>query len=231
MDFDILAVNDMADPIKYMMALDAVYQSNKDKKDAELLDAIQKEISNIEAAVDTTGDVEARAARNKEFLIACGKFHNGKSKGNLNKVIQLATAGIDIDAIDEDGWSGLFHASGEGYFKIVNWLLENNAQIDLKDHCNCTPLWVAAFNNHRDVVKLLLLFGADETTQGQPEDEPLQTPSLAARRNRHPGLADYIDGESTLRRSDPDRRRRQLDKEMTVDEFNSSVKALLEPKK
>jgi hypothetical protein len=174
---------------------------------------------------------EVRNARNREFQIACGKFDKASKGADQNKAMQLlASEKVDIDSVDEDGWSALFHSAGEGHSKIATFLIENKANVDLKDEFNCTPLWVAAFNNQRDVVKVLLLFGADDTIAGKPDGEPNQTPSLAARRNRHPGLADYIDGESALRKEDATRIEKQKRGEMTMEEFNKSLRSFLDKK-
>ena len=52
---------------------------------------------------------------------------------------------------------------------MVQWLVEDfNATIDLKAPDECTALWTACFNGHRDVVSYLLRVGADDTVQGKP---------------------------------------------------------------
>ena len=231
-------------PSSRLQEIDKIYQDNKDLSDAALLELMKEEwkrLSDI-GAESVGGDVEGvnsakvdetpamRTARYKEWFVACGKFDKCSSEGNLNKAMSLyaSAEGIDIDETDEDGWSALFHACGEGNLKIVEFLLENKATIDLRDPFQCTPLFWAAFNNRRDVVKALLLAGADDTIIGEPEDEPKQTPSLAARRNNNPGIADYIDAESQLRKADPGRIEAQKRGEMTANEFNSSLRKLFD---
>ena len=139
----------------------------------------------------------ARQERNAEFLVACGKYHKGSSDGDLKRACILFDRGIDVDYVDSDGWSALFYASGEGHLKLVQWLVEDwDATVDLQAPDDCTPLWTASFNGHRDVVSLLLRLGADVAIVGKPVDEPVQSPALAARRNRHPGIGDLIDFEA-----------------------------------
>ena len=105
---------------------------------------------------------------------------------------------------------------------MVQWLVEDfHATVDLKAPDECTALWTACFNGHRDVVSYLLRIGADDTVQGKPPGyvfvctlfslssyhvsfshlsvainfryrEPVQSPAMAARRNRHPGIADFV---------------------------------------
>ena len=165
------------------------------------------------------------------FLVACGKYDSAarKVRPSLGDAKELLAAHPDlIGAFDEDGWTCLHHAAGEGHLALVEWLCETTTVvIDAQDSTMCTALWCAAFNNRRDVVKTLLLSGADEQIKGKPEGEPLSSPALAARRNRHPGLGDLLDAESALRSADPTRRARQMRKEMSIEEFNESMRSSL----
>lgn len=52
----------------------------------------------------------------------------------------------------------------------------------------------------------------------------MTSPSMAARRNRKPGLADLLDTERELREKDPNRVLRQIAKEMTVEEYRDSIR-------
>lgn len=231
------------------------------------------------------------------FLLSCGKYVKGKRNVSvgaakevfgkamahniiIHEYFNLVSTGgdkIDIDPIwfdcnatDEDGWSVLHHASGEGKLDIVQWLcglttpdaLMNtphstlfrskfSIHMDTQADDQCTPLWVAGFNGQRDVVNQLLLCGADDTIKGCPENEPPTTPALACRRNRQPGLADLLDTERELRNvpDDPDvseqqavmttpapvtfinkRLRRELARELTMDEYREGIRALSKPK-
>lgn len=174
--------------------------------------------------IDKEND-EDKLARKKLFITACGAFCNGKAQADLSLAQRLYQEGVDVNYADSDGWTALFHACGEGHLSVVEWLTnECNAAIEMRDSDGCTPLWVASFNNRRSVVQHLLLIGADEKAVAQPEGEPKQTPSLAARRNKHPGVADLIDDETALREADPSRRITQIKREMTLEEFRNSLR-------
>jgi len=167
-----------------------------------------------------------RQQRNNEFLIACGKYHKSSSSGDLKRAQTLFNRGVDVDFLDGDGWSALFYAAGEGHLRLVQWLVEDwGATVDLRAPDNCTPLWTACFNGKRDVVSYLLRVGADDTIVGTPPGEPAQSPALAARRNRNPGIADFVDFEAELRRGDPSRRPRQVARQMTKEEFRESMRS------
>ena len=91
----------------------------------------------------------------QEFIIACGAFHKGKAEVDFPTAERLFLLGAQVDFRDEDGWSALFHAAGEGHMKMVEWLVEIcQANIDLQSPEKITPLWVACFNGRRNVVQV-----------------------------------------------------------------------------
>ena len=171
-------------------------------------------------------DPALRKERNERFLTACGKYEKGGKGANLERAEALFNQGVDVDFGDEDGCTALIHASGEGEMKVVKFLTdEANVSIDVQSSDGTTALWTAAFNGQTEVVNHLLLCGADERIKGQPLDEPLQSPALAARRNRKPGLADLIDAEASLREQNPERREAQKARQMDVEEYRASLRA------
>ena len=95
-------------------------------------------------------------SKNADFLVACGAFHKGAAKPNLSLAQSLFLQGIDINWLDQDDWSALFHASGEGHLKIVEWLVQEcSANVNLCSSAeNCTALWVACYNGRRDVAQV-----------------------------------------------------------------------------
>ena len=72
--------------------------------------------------------------------------------------------------------------------------------------------------------------GADDTIKGEPEGEPPTTPALAARRNRHPGLSDFLETERSLREEDSTRWERQKAQEMSIEEFRETIRKAAGPK-
>jgi hypothetical protein len=211
-----------------------VYEANKGIRDDETMLAL------IIQAIGSTATIEPSIAvpalsdkvkadlweRNKRFLSSCGKYEKGGTGKDLQRANVLYNLGVDVNYADEDGWSALFHAAGEGNIEIVKWLTElEGITIDISDQDNCTPLWIACYNGRRDVASVLLRLGADETIQGKPEDQiVVTTPAMAARRNRQPGIADYVEAEAELRKIDPRRRQRELAREMSQDEFRASLR-------
>ena len=70
-----------------------------------------------------------------------------------------------IDAVDEDGWTALHFAAEKGDMDEVERLLAAGANVDARTTGgfprNSTPLSIAAFYDHLDVMRLLLDRGAD----------------------------------------------------------------------
>jgi len=171
---------------------------------------------------------ENRERRNHNFLLACGKFEKGrKPGGDIGRVEQLFQQGpVDINKPDDDGWSPLLHAAGEGNAKICTFLVEVcGANIDYQcPDDGTTALWAAAFNGRSEATYYLLSVGADERLKGKGSDGKMQTPAMAARRNRKPGIADFIDLETKLRDNDPIRRQQLRNRELTYQEWRISIK-------
>lgn len=79
---------------------------------------------------------------------------------------------ININSKDRSGLTALMYACTMGYLKIVEFLIEHGADIEITDNQNGeTALFFAVRYNHVDVVKLLLSSGAD----GNATDKRCQT--------------------------------------------------------
>lgn len=70
--------------------------------------------------------------------------------------------GIDINATDRSGYSALMYACSNGRLKIVKYLIDHGADIELKDNQNGeTALFFAVRFEHVNIVKYLLSHGAN----------------------------------------------------------------------
>ena len=63
--------------------------------------------------------------------------------GNLDLVKTAVRDGEDIDGRDSDGNTALYQACREGHVDIVQYLLANGANTELRGYYNWTPLQVA----------------------------------------------------------------------------------------
>jgi outer membrane protein assembly factor BamB len=94
------------------------------------------------------------------------EFWNHVKQGDLEKVKTDLASGVDVNAKNKYGATALLFASDKGNVEMLNLLLQNGAEVNVKDSFyGGTPLTFAAFNGHVDAVKLLLQKGANN-----PED-------------------------------------------------------------
>lgn len=92
----------------------------------------------------------AKTVYERNFVVAI-------SEGNILKAQKYFTNWIDVNAVAYDGWSALTIASRNGDIKSVEWLIDNNADIDGADGSGNTALFWAAFYGREDLVKYLVL--------------------------------------------------------------------------
>jgi ankyrin repeat protein len=86
--------------------------------------------------------------------------------GELDEVKRLVASGVDINTPGRGAWTPLHEAASQGYSAVVQWLLENGADVNCKtvvvrgEDAGKSPLHVAVEGGHSDVVKLLVKRGA-----------------------------------------------------------------------
>jgi ankyrin repeat protein len=101
--------------------------------------------------------------------------------GDLEKAIWAIEKGADVDAKHNEGntplhWKGqtpLCLASWKRHDSIVSLLLENGANVNVKDEDGCTPLHFASMEGQDAVVSLLLENGADVNAKNDYGNTPL----------------------------------------------------------
>ena len=114
-------------------------------------------------------DIEKNNIQNiKEFLKIAGPDinfivshkHPFVHAANINnfEVLKffLNETEININSTDELGNTALIKASEKGNIEIVNYLINNNADVDYQNKQGLTPAMKAAERNNFNVVKLLL---------------------------------------------------------------------------
>ncbi len=77
------------------------------------------------------------------------------AQGDLHELQRLVAGGIDLNAADYDGRTGLHLAASEGNYDIVVFLVKKNVNINPKDRYGGTPLADAKRGNHKKIVEFL----------------------------------------------------------------------------
>jgi len=96
-------------------------------------------------------------------------------KGDLEAVKRCLPGGADINANarNSSGWTLLHHAACDGQKEIVQYLLDQGADVNAKANDGFTPIHVAAVQGHTETVRLFAERGATD----------LDAPSAAAANN------------------------------------------------
>ena len=82
----------------------------------------------------------------------------------MNPVKKLLDEGEDINKRDEQGWTVVMIAAGEGQLDVVNLLIKRGADLNLvnEKHFGMTALMLAAKFGHKTIVRILVKARADK---------------------------------------------------------------------
>lgn len=104
---------------------------------------------------------------NKLLLKACENGQKGVVLAFLKK------DGIDVNAVDEIGFSPLHYSCKKGYKDIVKLLLEKDADATLISNQSITPLHMAMIPGNKEIVQMLVDAGADVNATDKEGKTPL----------------------------------------------------------
>lgn len=93
---------------------------------------------------------------NKMLMVAC---QNGQ-KGIVD--VYLKKGGIDINGVDDGGFTALHYACNKGAREIVKMLLDYDADVNCRDMWGKSALHYASNHNNSTIIELLLNAGAQE---------------------------------------------------------------------
>ncbi len=99
--------------------------------------------------------------------------------GDLKKVEKAIKDGLSVNASNpESGDPLIFTASLMGHTDIIAYLLEKNADVNVRKHDGNTPLHAAAFLGRAEAVKLLLKHGADANARNNDGGSAMDSATL-----------------------------------------------------
>jgi ankyrin repeat protein len=116
-------------------------------------------------------------------------FTRATMDGNIRRMRWLHFAGAKVNARTNLG-NPLFLAASEGNLKGVRYLLDQGAEVNAREVGGSSALIEAAYNGHVEVIKELLLRGADINVisqQGTALDVALSRKNTAAELLKHLG--------------------------------------------
>ena len=106
--------------------------------------------------------------------------------GHRDALEILASNFTNLDVYDKNGRTPLDLACFKGSFSCVECLVLNGANCDLVDNISQrTPLHAAAYNNHEDCIKLILMLINDKKNLINAKDKFSRTPLMIAVEQGH----------------------------------------------
>lgn len=104
------------------------------------------------------------ACKNFQTGAARGGIHKAAKDGDLEKLKSLLDENAEL-INDRDpmlGYTPLHRAASQGNYEIVQYLLENGADVNPKSKKGETPLKLAVQQDRTDVADLLRYYGGEE---------------------------------------------------------------------
>ncbi|MBI4162792.1 MAG: ankyrin repeat domain-containing protein [Candidatus Aenigmarchaeota archaeon] len=83
------------------------------------------------------------------------------AQGDLQELQRLVASGVDLNAADYDGRTGLHLAASEGKYEAVVFLVNKKVNINFKDRWGGTPLADARRGNHKKIIEFLEKHGGN----------------------------------------------------------------------
>jgi ankyrin repeat protein len=124
--------------------------------DSTLFDAVKKEnsLENVKRFIKAGADVNAKNPHFGETTIM-------EALPNKEIVIELLSAGAEVDGFDEAKTSNLMWAAHFGDFEITEILLLHGANVNWERIDKRTPLMDAGYGGNPEIVKLMIENGAE----------------------------------------------------------------------
>eukprot|EP01126_Amoeba_proteus_P041441 TRINITY_DN445_c0_g2_i12.p1 TRINITY_DN445_c0_g2~~TRINITY_DN445_c0_g2_i12.p1 ORF type:complete len:425 (-),score=78.84 TRINITY_DN445_c0_g2_i12:135-1409(-) len=157
----ILAASIGRDDMIYTLVQDYGLSPNQQTDVTPLLMATQhRRISSVKLLLKLGADPQL--APNQ---VKCTALHLAASNEFLDIIDALLDAGAEVDCEDPRGYTPLLMAGTEGYTNVCRQLLERGANPNHRSHSDhSTPIFLCANKDRVEVVKLLLMYGAEMHT-------------------------------------------------------------------
>ena len=115
------------------------------------------------------GSIAGSRAGNLDFFV------EEVRKNRIDEVRTLILQGVDVNSRDVFGDnSGLHWAASLGLAEMARLLIDNGADLDIRNHDRNTPLHWAAAEDQKELVVILIAHGADVNARGKGGWTPLR---------------------------------------------------------
>jgi cytohesin len=121
------------------------------------------------ALVLTVGQATATRAGNLDFFVEAVR------ENRIEEVRALIEQGIDVDSRDIFGDNtGLHWAAKLGLAEMARLLIDNDADLDIRNRQGDTPLHWAVGEGQKELVVILIVYGVDVNARGHGGWTPLR---------------------------------------------------------
>jgi ankyrin repeat protein len=133
-----------------------------------------KKLFGVSACVGLTlvlimGSISGSRAGNLDFFV------EEVRKNRIDEVRTLILQGVDVNSRDVFGDNtGLHWAASLGLAEMARLLIDNGADLDIRNHDGNTPLHWAAGEGQKELVVILIAHGADVNARGKGGWTPLR---------------------------------------------------------
>ena len=115
------------------------------------------------------GSIAGSRAGNLDFFV------EEVRKNRIDEVRTLILQGVDVNSRDVFGDNtGLHWAASLGLAEMARLLIDNGANVDIRNHDGNTPLHWAAGEGQKELVVILIAHGADVNARGKGGWTPLR---------------------------------------------------------
>ncbi|CAB4396890.1 ankyrin [Rhizophagus irregularis] len=93
------------------------------------------------------------------------------ANGDIQRVTELIRSGLSPNSKDSNGYTPLAAAASYNHFDLIEFLISEGADVNIRDNDNDTPLYVA---ENVEVARKLLSHGADPFVKNSEGKTPAQ---------------------------------------------------------
>lgn len=100
-------------------------------------------------------------------------------QGDIPALQSFLANGVNVDQMEDEGYTPLIYAAQEGQNNVVEFLLNNGANVNATNLYGWTPLMAAVAGGHVDTVKLLLERGVEVKAKAGVLTNPPEDTAIA----------------------------------------------------
>lgn len=128
------------------------------------------------------------------FNVQCYSPFTIAAKNGHRSVCQilLASGKVDIESRDTENRTALYAAAANNQASVVQFLCESKAKVNIHGRGGFTPLTVAAFDGHVEVIKTLLKYGRELDLEMRDKGTFNATPLYHAAFKNHPEVVKVL---------------------------------------